>query len=449
MAAVITDAFKRNVIELLKDNVESTSETYYIGIGRSQDWDSADNVPNPLNSLKNEHEFRLNLQSVKTAEDISYVVPRNNWTTGTVYSGWDEAVVGQPDLKHYVITDDNQVYVCLESGKNVAGVPVNSSVKPSSVDPEPQRLSDGYVWKYLYTMAIGDSTKYLTSNYFPVKFQDAVDSASTPLEQDQRSIQDAAIDGQIGGITLINGGTGYTSAPSVSIIGNGTGAQATAYVSSGAVVKVEMKDSAGSTDYFPGQDYDYANIVFSGGGGEGAKARPNIAPIGGFGADPRQDLKSTALMFNTKPSGFENEDFIVGQDFRQVGIMKGLKRGNNDSDFTGATGSALTYMTLSSVSVAFTADKIIEGGTTGAKAYVDRFDSDTIYYHQTDSTGFTPFQSAESVSEANGSGVGVIGTPLNNGDINKFKGDVLYIDNRSAVIRADAQTEDIKIIIQF
>ena len=34
MAAVITEAYKRNVIELLKDNVESKSETYYLGIGR-------------------------------------------------------------------------------------------------------------------------------------------------------------------------------------------------------------------------------------------------------------------------------------------------------------------------------------------------------------------------------------------------------------------------------
>lgn len=449
MAAVITDAFKRNIIELLKDNVESSGETYYIGVGRSQDWDSADNVPSPLNSLKSETEFRLNLQSVKTAEDISYVAPRNNWTSGTIYSGWNEKQVGQPTVKNYVITDDNQVYVCLEAGKTTAGVAVASSVKPTSIDAEAERLSDGYVWKYLYTMAATDSTKFLTSNYFPVKYQPVTDSASSALEVDQRGIQDAAVDGQIAGISIIQGGTGYTSAPTVTITGNGDSAQATAFVSSGAVVKVEMKDSANSLGYFPGNGYDYANISFSGGGGSGASARPNISPVNGFGFDPRQDLKSTAIMFNTKPSGDENEDFIIGQDFRQVGLMKGLKRGTTDSDFTGATGSALTYMTLSAVSTNFTADKIIEGGTSGAQAYVDRFDSDTIYYHQTDSTGFTPFQSAETVTETNGSGSGVIDTPLTNGDINRFKGDVLYIDNRAAVIRSAAQTEDIKIIIQF
>ena len=106
-------------------------------------------------------------------------------------------------------------------------------------------------------------------------------------------------------------------------------------------------------------------------------------------------------------------------------------------------------MTLSSVSTAFSPDKTILGGTSGAQAYVDRFDSDKVYYHQTEETGFIPFQAAESVTETDGAGSGVIGTPLTLGDINKFKGEVFYIDNRAAIERSSAQTEDLKIIIQL
>jgi len=106
-------------------------------------------------------------------------------------------------------------------------------------------------------------------------------------------------------------------------------------------------------------------------------------------------------------------------------------------------------MTLSSLSSDFTADNIILGGTSEATAIVDRFDSDKIYYHQTEETGFTPFQSAESVTETYGAGSGVIGTPLTRGDINKFKGEIFYIDNRAAIERSSAQTEDLKIIIQL
>ena len=35
------------------------------------------------------------------------------------------------------------------------------------------------------------------------------------------------------------------------------------------------------------------------------------------------------------------------------------------------------------------------------------------------------------------------------GDFEKFSGDVLYIENRSPVTRADDQIEDVKLIIEF
>jgi len=232
------------------------------------------------------------------------------------------------------------------------------------------------------------------------------------------------------------------------VIGDGTGATAFASISGGAVVKVEMKDSAAGVLFVPGQDYNYAEIVFSGGGGTGATARVNIAPGNGYGANSVIDLKSTAMMFNTKPSGAENDDFIIGQDFRQVAIIKN-PLDSADALITNATASALNYMTLASISSTFTADKTILGGTSGAKAYIDKFDSDTIYYHQDTLTGFKAFQDGESLTETNGSGSGVINSALSIGDINKFTGEIFYIDNRAAIERSSSQTEDLKIIIQL
>lgn len=449
MAAIITDTFKKNLIQYLKEDIELASENYYIGIGRSQDWDSADTVVTPINSLYEEAKFRQNLQAIKIAEDISFVVPRNNWTSGTIYSAYNENQAGYPTEKHYVITDDNQVYICLEQGKSIVGTTVTSTVKPTSVDTAPFKLADGYVWKFLYTMSASEANKFLTANYFPVKLQGPTDGGSTAIEIEQENIQNAAVDGQIANLTILNGGSGYTSAPTVSIIGNGSGATAFATVNGGSVVKIEMKDSAAGVLYTPGSGYDYASITFTGGGGAGASARPNIGRKGGFGADARNDLKATGIMFNTKPAGAENDDFIIDQDFRQVGLMRRLRDGGDTADYISATGSALTYMTLSVVNTVFTKDKTIQGTISGAKAFIDKVDGNDIYYHQTIETGFTPFQAAEGVTETAGAGSGTIGTPLQNGDINKFKGEVLYIDNRAAVQRSSSQTEDLKIIIQL
>jgi hypothetical protein len=449
--AIITDSFKKRFIQNLLDDIADSAQHYYIGIGRSEQWDSFDAAPTATNSILEERNFRLSLQSIKKAEDVSYVIPRYNWTSGTIYSAWNNSQAGYPTNSYYVITDENQIYICLEQGKNSAGAAVASTVKPSGFPSTPFRTADGYIWKFLYTMAVVQANNFLSANYMPVSLIDSdtgVNLGSPAAYREQYGIQKAAIPGTISNITVTAGGTGYTSAPAVTIVGDGDSAQGVATISSGAVVKVEMKDSAASILYYPGHDYHYADVVFTGGGGTGATARVNISPQNGFGADPRIDLKSTAIMFNTKPNGAENDDFIVGQDFRQVGIIRN-PLDSADVLVTTSTASALNYMTVSSISNNFTADKIIEGGTSGARAYVDRFDTDTIYYHQTTETGFIPFQVGETVSETNGSGSATIATTANPGDINKFTGEIFYIDNRAAIERSAAQTEDLKVIIQL
>ena len=51
--------------------------------------------------------------------------------------------------------------------------------------------------------------------------------------------------------------------------------------------------------------------------------RPILSKTGGgFGANAIEDLKSNALMFNSKPDGAEGNDFWVGIQFRQVGLLK-------------------------------------------------------------------------------------------------------------------------------
>jgi FtsP/CotA-like multicopper oxidase with cupredoxin domain len=77
--------------------------------------------------------------------------------------------------------------------------------------------------------------------------------------------------GSILSISVSNGGTGYTSAPSVSFAGDGTGAAATATVINGAVTAVNI--TMGGSNYTAAP-----TVTFTGGGGTGASA---IAVLGG------------------------------------------------------------------------------------------------------------------------------------------------------------------------
>ena len=75
--AILTNKFKREQIQLLMNNfLDSSSNHYYIGIGRSDVWNSTDTAPDAESSLLEERLFRNNLQSVKKVADVSFIVPR-------------------------------------------------------------------------------------------------------------------------------------------------------------------------------------------------------------------------------------------------------------------------------------------------------------------------------------------------------------------------------------
>lgn len=456
MVAIITDTFKRQILDNIYDNVVDSNNTYYIGIGRSEAWNATDTPPIPNNSAKDIRDFRLSMQSLKNAEDVEYVIPRYNWTSGTIYSGYDDNITGYPTNAYYVFTNENAVYMCVQQGRDANGNAAASTIQPFGTLTYAFETADGYIWKYLYTISALTSTKFISANYIPAQFIAAVDSASSALQIEQKAVQDGAVPGQITGIAVTAGGSGYTSAPSITITGNGTKiAKATATVSNGSVVKIEMDDSGSSKAF--GRSYDYAQVSFSGGDGTGAAARPILAPPGGLGADPRNDLRSTALMFNAQVTGAEGNEFITSNDFRQVAIIKNPKKPGTDSDFQAQVGSALRKLKFSNVANTFSEDNTLLGSISGAKAYVDAQDSSVVLFHQTEATGFVSFIEGETVTETDGVGEGILDSAGVDADTNAFNtlkvnnlsGDIIYLDNRAAIERADAQTEDIKVIIQL
>lgn len=457
MTARITTHIKKQFIQSLFDDVsDSDTGNYFIGIGKSDIWNDSDIPTTPTNTLRDERNLRLGLQSIKLATDYSFVVPRYNWSSGTTYSAFDDNVDGYPTSPYYVITDGNQVYICVKQSKNSAGVPQVSTVKPSGTNIEHFNTADGYSWKYLYSINSVDASAYLSSNYMPVRYVESTDSDSPLSLIEQETIQNAAHPKQLNGFSVTSQGSGYTTAPTVTIVGNGSGSTAVATINSGAVTKIELEDSASRPKM--GTGWDFAEVVLSGGGATTeATAVAKFSPVGGFGADARDDLRCTAIMFNVKPSGEEGGSFVVDNSFRQVGLFKNMLIPDSDGEYTAATGIALRKLVLSgSPGSAFTVGSIMTGGTSGAQAIIDKIDSLDIYYHQTEDTGFTQFQEAESVTDADGGsgslelvGADADSDAFSEGDVNPFSGKLLYISNNVKVDRAADQTEDLKVIVQI
>lgn len=454
---VITDRFKKQVLDdLLQDFNDSASNRYYAGIGRSEDWNDSDVATVPTNNRREARQARNSLQSVKLIEDASFVLPRRTWVANLIYDAYDDADVGFPENPFYAINSNNEIYICLEQGKKTDGSSQLSTIQPTgNTTGTPFRLSDGYTWKFLYSIGALRADKFLSSAFMPVKFVGSTDSDSPAEDLQQKIVQDNAVKGQIVGYKVTNGGSGYTSDPTVTIVGNGANATAFAVRAGETIVDIKVKeDSAGNSNAsYYGYGYDYANVVITGGGGDSCTARAIIGQPNGIGSDPVVDLKSHGMMFNTKPNADENGDFITGDNiFRQVVLLRNPKVDSaSGTSLTSTTGLALNKIITNETNfVKSVVQKTrITGATSGAIAIVDDV-SDSgngLWYHQNESTGFTSFDSGEQIQVVGNAGITGTVSKLLDGEFNPHTGDLIYIDNRSSVTRSSDQIEDLKIVI--
>lgn len=447
MSAIITEKIRVENANAFIDTV--TNNSVYVAIGKS-DWWSADlattvdsTAPDPESTLVDVNDFWRNLSALKrvTASDIINVTRRHDWTSGETYVPWDDSDEDIWAKDFYVITDEFKVYKCIEAG---AGA---STVKPTQTLFAPQTEGDGYSWKYMYSVA-SVYQKFLTNNFMPVKTI-ASDPGSGHVDEGQWDVQtnSAAYDGLIYRIQVTAGGTGYSSAPAVTIHGDGDGATATAVISDGVVTEINIT-SAGSAAY------NVAYVTLSGGGGSGAAARAILSPSGGHGTNAVKELGGFYVGVAISLQGTESgTDFIVDGSFRQIGIVKDPFDYGTTNVTTETTLTALKGLLLSSHS-GFVVGDYITGGTSGAIGFIDSYDGATgiLKYHQNDKTGYEAFEAEENIS-GNTAGSGTIDTVGNGGlidpEVERFTGDVIFLENRAPINRSASQIEDVKIIIEF
>lgn len=118
------------------------------------------------------------------ATDVAPVIPRYDWAANTTYQEWSSTsntVLNQTEggdvNPFYIYTSTGQVYKCIENNTNG-----ESTVEPSHTDTTPREESDGYSWKYMYTVPA--ASKFLTTDYIPVVPNTSiVTSASTRIDK--------------------------------------------------------------------------------------------------------------------------------------------------------------------------------------------------------------------------------------------------------------------------
>lgn len=462
MASLVTQSGKELLVGSLREDIDSDFRTvsgYYIGLARSRTFTSGSNP----SSLNEQRKIRETLQSVKTVNGVSHVVPLVAWSS-TTFNAYDDDLPSQTN--YYVTNSSNEVFLVVEQAKSAAGIAQASTIEPtttlqSAAHPNNPsysfKTSDGYVWKYMYKLSALAISNFKSTNYLPVK---KITGTPTIVEETaQQGIQDSASTdaGQILSLVIDSAGTGYTTAPTITIGGNGSGAAFTCDISSGQIVRVRI-DSDGSGVMDHGTGYDYANVTLSSGTGA---LRAVIGPRGGVQTDPVETLRSKTITVQTDFEGTESSTILTDNDFLQAILLKDITVQGSTDLFSANTGNALDALRLKKGSGSFTEDELLTGSTSGAKARVVHQEQvsgepvEFLYIYQDESTGYGLFDSGENVegftSSNNRTVTDSASRPLiEASDIDRYSGRILHINTLdTAIDRQSGQTEDIKAIIQL
>jgi hypothetical protein len=486
MPAIITNKFRlHNASNFVESFSESSPNIYYLAIGRPQafatstagdsrtQFEGTDASPlTPTDSVSDEFYFFDDVIAAKriTTSDVSRVIPRRNWTTGTTYDMYrhdygqyvkgsssstisaNSGATSLADATFYVLSSDNNVYKVIDNNGNSA-----STVEPTGTSTSILTTGDSYKWKYMYSLTASEQTNFLSTDFMHVSTDSTVSSA--------------AVDGAIDTILIKTAGSGGANGThtGVAIRGDGSGGVCSVTVAGGAVTAVTVT-TAGS-----GYTFAYirnADIVSAGATSlSGAELDVIIPPKGGHGANAVEELGGHFVMMNTDFTGDESSnsgDFTTANDFRRVGLLLDPTTGGSAASATTLRGTKAVK--LSGTPGSFQVDEEINQASTGAVGKVVEYDSTNkiLYYIQTrfndegvDSNGnLTAFSGANAITGQTSSAAGtpdtstqtvdniVFSSGYNSGEIDADT-DVLYQENRSPITRASDQTENIKLIVEF
>lgn len=428
--------------------IESVSEPLpntkiYLTYGKCDAWENENSPPDSNCSISTVYEVWDNMIGAKRilGGDFHHVIPRYDWTNNTTYFAYTHLENGLCDqeLPFYVMNSEYSVYKCLANNRGNTSISEPKSTLPGVTTT----TSDGYIWKYMYTIPDSERLRFTTSNYIPVK---------TLFEDDgslQWQVQDLAVDGAIHYIEIVDGGSGYTSNSNVSITltGDGTGFSGIAVLSDSSINRVEIQNV--------GKNYTYANITITDDGGTPtteAVLRPIISPPGGHGSDPLYELYGKNVMVDGRFKYDEEGILPTTNDYRQIAIIKDpYLLGTSNVASISAGLQATKILCGSSVGNFLQDEMIFQGNTLETATFKGRVlqwqpsPINELKLINTDGIAVPQQQIVGNESAI----VKRVANTVSKGVFEQYSGKILYVDNIKPVSRSSDQIENFKIVLKF
>jgi hypothetical protein len=152
---------------------------YYVFGAKGTPWPTEysppalDDAPRTFDyQIPNEILFGKYIQST----DISYLINRYDWVSGTVYAMYDDLDTELFTKQFYVSSMEAgviNVFKCLNNNSNAPSTH-QPLLSETSADDELYQTNDGYTWKYMYTISSSMFSQFATTDYIPVLANSAV-----------------------------------------------------------------------------------------------------------------------------------------------------------------------------------------------------------------------------------------------------------------------------------
>lgn len=195
----ILPKFKASVAEDMINTITSNSAQYYAYA--SNPVELTDGVPTEtLDTMSSYFDSSWNILFGKklSNNDVVPMVDNIVWTTNTVYSRYDNTQ-DISNTEYYVVATPASpggyyhVFKCIDNANNGY-----STDKPDQVQASTFTKSDGYMWRYLYSISDANYSKFATTDYVPLYSNSTIVSGAynyTGVEV----------------VPIVSGGAGYDS----------------------------------------------------------------------------------------------------------------------------------------------------------------------------------------------------------------------------------------------
>jgi hypothetical protein len=179
MSAITTNQYKNLISDLFYSDASDVANKYYLFIGRVEPWENESAPDTMYNSYTDQLEAWKRMTAAKkvNSSDVSYAIRRKDWVSGNVYSEYRDDVSFLGD--YYIVTAAKAIFKCIHTPKDNSGNMLPSTQEPTvDLSSYTTRTSDGYIWKYMYTIPTDIYDKFASTRYIPLPKVDYQDEAS-------------------------------------------------------------------------------------------------------------------------------------------------------------------------------------------------------------------------------------------------------------------------------